>query len=81
MFGAKAALVVRSWATLSRPGRTAPGVPRSDPVKLTTGRPATRTIHRVIAILSHMEWLVYLLWLGATPAVVLLGRLMLDRAP
>jgi hypothetical protein len=35
----------------------------------------------VIAILSHMEWLVYLLWLGATPAVVLLGRLMLDREP
>jgi hypothetical protein len=48
-------------------------------VQLTTGRPATGTIQRVVAILSSVEWMVYFLWVPATPALVLLGRLMLDR--
>ena len=48
-------------------------------MKLTTGRPPRGRIHRVMAILNQAEWLVYLLWVGATPALVFLGRFVLDR--
>jgi hypothetical protein len=31
----------------------------------------------VPAILGHVHWLAYFLWVGAVPALVLLGRLTL----